>query len=180
VSAQEKIGAKQVVLSPCGHGYKVLRWDAERTLGRALPFKVVSFVEAVDGYIREGRLKLKRGTLDGRVTYHDPCNIARNGGVLEEPRRILRQLTSEFVEMAPHGAMNFCCGGGGGLAATGEYGKTRIGIGHVKAKQIQQTGASVIVTNCFNCNTQLKELNSKHGLELEVKPIIEAVADAVE
>ncbi len=113
------------------------------------------------------------------MTYHDPCNIARNGGVIEEPRKIIRALSSNFVEMQPTGAWNFCCGGGGGLAATGAYGKTRLKVGQVKAEQIRQTNAKIVVTNCFNCNTQINELNRKHKLEVKVKSITEIVADSL-
>ena len=177
--AATKLGVKRVVLSPCGHGYRVLRWEAEKVLGRALPFEVLSLAELLDQYLEQGKLTLKPGTLSGAVTYHDPCNMARRGGVIEQPRRVLRALTSQYVEMLPGGASNYCCGGGGGLAATGDYGKTRLQAGGVKAKQIQQTGAKIVITNCFNCNTQIKELERKHKLGIKVTSITEAVADAL-
>ena len=182
VSAAEKLGVKRVVLSPCGHGYRVLRWEAERLLGKKFSFEVISLSEMIDLYLREGRIKLDPGGAqgDGTLTYHDPCNLARNGGVVQEPRNVLKALAGDkFVEMAPHGAINFCCGGGGGLAATGEYGKTRLEAGAVKATQIRKSGADTVITNCFNCNTQVKELNRKHELKVEVKSITELVADAL-
>ncbi len=176
----EKLGVKRVVLSPCGHGFRVLRWEGERLLGRSYGFEVVSLGEAVDGYLSKGRISLDPAKLDGKLTYHDPCNIARNGGVVEEPRRVIKAIAGEaFVEMGPNGANNFCCGGGGGLAATGEYGKTRLQAGGVKAAQIKATGAKVVATNCFNCNTQIKELNRRHELGVDVKSITELVADAL-
>ncbi len=180
VSAAEKLGVERVVLSPCGHGYKVLRWESEKVLGRSLPFEVVSLAELLDEFIRDHKIKLNKGSIDGAVTYHDPCNIARLGGVIEEPRRVLGQVTDEFVEMIPSGALNFCCAGGGGLAATADYGTTRLGGGAVKARQVKNSGAGTVVTNCFNCNTQLKELNRKHGLGVEVVSITEVVADALD
>ena len=180
VTAAEKLGVKRVVLSPCGHGYRVLRWEGERLLGKNYSFEVISLSEMMSTYLREGRIKLDPKKVDGSITYHDPCNLARNGGVLLEPREVLNVLAGDrFVEMAPHGAINFCCGGGGGLAATGEYGKTRLTAGAVKATQIQKTGADTVITNCFNCNTQIKELNRKHELGVEVKSITELVADAL-
>ena len=177
--AAKEVGVKSIVLSPCGHGFKVLRWDAEKLLGRPFPFKVFAFAEAIDSYIKEGKLSVKKDVYEGKITYHDPCNIARNGGVVDEPRRIIQALSTQFVEMTPSGALNYCCGGGGGLAASGEYGKTRLRAGGVKAEQIRQTGAKTVITNCFNCNTQINEINRKYSLDIKVKSIVELVADSI-
>jgi len=114
------------------------------------------------------------------ITYHDPCNIGRYGGVIQEPRNIIRALSSDFVEMEPSGAWNYCCGGGGGLAATGDYGQLRMQVGKVKTEQIRRTGAKVVVTNCYNCMTQIRELNDKYKLGVKVKSIVELVADSLE
>jgi Fe-S oxidoreductase len=81
--------------------------------------------------------------------------------------------------MEPHGERNFCCGGGGGLSATGDYGNLRVGIGKAKADQIKATGAKVVVSNCYNCHTQLLEINEKYGLGVRVINLVEFVADAL-
>ena len=177
--AKEEINAKDVVLSPCGHGYRVLRWEAERYLGYHLPFKIYTFTQIIDRYIRENRLKIKKDAIEGPIAYHDPCNIARYGAVIEEPRNILKTISSHFVEMEPHGAWNYCCGGGGGLAATGEYGKIRMEMGKVKAEQIENAGVKIVATNCYNCRTQISELNNKYKLGIKVKSIVELVADSI-
>ncbi|MBT8398599.1 MAG: (Fe-S)-binding protein, partial [Gemmatimonadetes bacterium] len=176
VETAEALGVKRAVLSPCGHGYKVLRWDSERVLGRPLPFQIVSIAEEMDAYLNDGRISLKMDDETVPVTFHDPCNLTRNGGVIHEPRRLLASLTPNLVEMRPGGVQAFCCGGGGGLSASGEYGKTRLTAGRVKARQILDTGADVVVTNCFNCNSQIKELTRQHDLGVEVKAIHEYVA----
>ena len=62
------------------------------------------------------------------------------------------------------------------MSASGEYGKTRLTAGRAKARQILDTGAGVVVTNCFNCNSQIKELTRQHDLGVEVKAIHEYVA----
>jgi len=177
--AREELHAKSIVLTPCGHGYRVLRWEAERVLGRRFPFERFTFSEIIDTYIRDGRIAVKKDTVEGPITYHDPCNIGRYGGVIEQPRNILKALTSDFIEMEPAGALNFCCGGGGGLSATGDYGQLRLQIGKVKAEQIQKTGAKVVATNCYNCLTQIGELNRKYNLGVKVKSIVELVADSL-
>jgi Fe-S oxidoreductase len=180
LDAREKLQAKSIALAPCGHGYRVLRWEVEKYQGSYFDFPPVkSIVELIDQYINQGRIKLEKNKFKGPITYHDPCNIARRGGVLDPPRNVLNALTSDFVEMHPHGVRNYCCGGGGGLASTGDFGQLRIKSGKKKAEQIRQTGAKIVATNCFNCMTQIRDLNKAYDLGIEVKSIVEMTAEAL-
>jgi len=180
LDAREKLQAKSIALAPCGHGYRVLRWEVEKYQGHSFDFPPVkSIVELIDQYIDQGRIKLEKDKLKGPITYHDPCNIARRGGVLDPPRNVLNALTSDFVEMHPCGVRNYCCGGGGGLASTGDFGQLRIKAGKQKAEQIRRTGAKIVATNCFNCMTQIRDLNKAYDLGIEVKSIVEMTAEAL-
>ncbi len=174
LDAREKLQAKRIALAPCGHGYRVMRWEVEKHLGKPFTFPPVqTIVELIDGYLRQGRIRLVKDTFEGPMTYHDPCNIARRGGVIQAPRNIAKALTSNYVEMQPHGVRNYCCGGGGGLASTGDYGQLRITMGKKKAEQIRQTGAKIVITNCFNCMTQIRDLSKAYDLGVEAKSIVE-------
>ena len=180
LDAREKLQAKSIVLAPCGHGYRVLRWEVEKYQGQTFSFPpVLSIVELIDRYLHQGRIKVDKDKFEGPITYHDPCNIARRGGVLDPPRNVLNALTSDFVEMHPHGVRNYCCGGGGGLASTGDFGQLRIKAGKKKADQIRRTGAKIVATNCFNCMTQIRDLNKAYDLGIEVKSIVEMTAEAL-
>ncbi|MDX2500243.1 MAG: (Fe-S)-binding protein [Deltaproteobacteria bacterium] len=180
LDAREKLQAKSITLAPCGHGYRVLRWEVEKYQGKKFSFPpVMSIVELTERYIRQGRIRLEKDKYEGPITYHDPCNLARRGGVIEAPRKILSALTSDFVEMHPNRARNFCCGGGGGLASSGDYGKIRVTVGKTKAEQIRQTGAKIVATNCFNCMTQIRDLSKEYELGIEVKSIVELVSESL-
>ena len=176
LDARKRLGSKSIVLAPCGHGYRVTKWESERYLGKRHAFPIQTLVERIDEYIRTGRLKLRKDVLEGPITYHDPCQVARRGGVIEAPRNTLRAITTDFVEMTPTGVQSFCCGGGGGLAATADYGQVRLQAGKTKAEQIRKTGAKIVVTNCFNCKTQIRDLAKEYDLGAEVKSIVEVVA----
>ena len=175
----EKLGVRELVVAECGHGYRSLRWEAPDWLGRPLPFAVRSFVEVMAEYLAAGRLRLDPSKNPDPVTLHDPCNLVRHGGVIEEQRYLLRHAVTTFVEMTPNREDNYCCGGGGGMLAASEYAAKRLEAGRIKADQIRATGARVVASPCHNCIDQLMELNRHYALGVEVKTLGEIVADAV-
>jgi Fe-S oxidoreductase len=131
-------------------------------------------------YLREGRIKLDKSKLSGPITYHDPCQIARNAGVFDEPRYILQHLTDDFREMSREPKYNWCCGGGGGLVALGEETLDfRMKSARVKVDQVKSTGAETLVTACENCHTQLSDLNDHYKMGVAVKFLSSMVADAL-
>jgi Fe-S oxidoreductase len=175
----EQLGVETLVVAECGHGYRSLRWEAPEYLRRAWPFEIVSFVELLDRYVASGRISLDATRNRERVTLHDPCNLVRNGGVIEPQRRVLRRAAADFVEMTPNREHNYCCGGGGGMLAASEYAARRIATGKLKAEQIRRTGAKVVVTPCHNCIDQLLELNKHYELGVEIRTLAEVAADAL-
>jgi len=115
VNEAKRLKVKEVCICECGTAYRVMK-----QLSGTQPFIVTSVTETHARYLREGRIKVDKSKLNGGITYHDPCQIARNGGIFDEPRYILQHLTDDFREMSPEPTYNWCCGGGGGLVALGE------------------------------------------------------------
>jgi Fe-S oxidoreductase len=179
VDEMESLGSARCVLAECGHGSRAFRWEAPNYLGRTFPFDVMTSVELIAEYIREGRIKLDPGKIRGKVTLHDPCNLVRSGGIIEEQRFILKHAVSDFVEMTPHGADNLCCGGGGGQLAMSEYNERRMKITGMKAEQIRKTGANIVCTPCHNCVDQLTQTNASYKLGVKVMTLAEIVAEAL-
>jgi Fe-S oxidoreductase len=177
--AVNHLGADMLVMAECGHGYRSQRWEGENWVGHRYPFKILSFVELQAQYIKDKRIQLDKTVNTKRVTYHDPCNQSRQGGIIDEPRYILRHSVMDFVEMEPHGAENFCCGGGGGMLSMSEFAKERIAAGKVKADQIQATGAEIVATSCHNCLDQLDEVRRHYKLKVKVQNLSELVAAAI-
>jgi Fe-S oxidoreductase len=175
----EELGVQELVVAECGHGYRSLRWEAPEWLGRSLPFSIRSLVEVMAEYLSAGRLRLDPLKNPDPVTLHDPCNLVRNGGVIEEQRYLLRHAVTTFVEMTPNREDNYCCGGGGGLLAASEHTAKRLEAGKVKADQIRATNAKVVASPCHNCIDQLMELNRHYALGVEVRTLGEIVADAL-
>lgn len=173
-----RLGAKTIVCTECGHGFRALKYLAPGWLKRN-DFQVKGFVEVVAKYIEDRRLKLDPSVNKIRVTYHDPCNQARSGGLIEEPRFVIRHSISDFVELEPHGRDNWCCGAGGGALTMGEFRERRLQVSRLKAEQIARTGARIVATSCHNCIDQILELNRHYNLNVQVKNLCELVSETV-
>jgi Fe-S oxidoreductase len=175
VNEAKRLRVKEVCICECGTAFRVMK-----QMTTAQPFKVSSITEVHAHYIREGKIRLDKSKFNGLITYHDPCQLARNGGVIDEPRFIIKNLTDTFVELAKDPMTNWCCGGGGGLVALGEETMDfRMKSSKVKADQIRMTGARILVTACENCHTQLKDLNEYYELGVDVQFLSSMVADAL-
>ena len=179
VQSMKKLGCKTLVLAECGHGFNSNRWEAPEWLSKKYGFEVRSILEIVAGYIRQGKIKLDPSRNPHPVTLHDPCNLVRLGGIVEQQRYILKHAVSNFVEMTPNREKNFCCGGGGGQLAMTRFSQRRIKAGQIKADQIRKTAAKVVATPCHNCIDQLMELNKHYKLSVEIKTVCEIVANAL-
>ncbi|MDH4121575.1 MAG: (Fe-S)-binding protein [Deltaproteobacteria bacterium] len=179
IAEAERLGVKKVVVSECGHAFRALRWEAPNWLHKPLPFEVVDVVELVHHWLKAGRLTLDPAKNQEQVTYHDPCNIGRNGGLFDEPRELLGASVKNFTEMTPNRENNWCCGGGGGMLSMPEYRETRLAASGMKAGQVRATGAKVLATACANCQFQLNEMAQHHGLDIRVESITDLVAAAL-
>jgi CheY-like chemotaxis protein len=129
-------------------------------------------------YVNEGRITLDATANPKPVTYHDPCNLARSGGITEEPRFLLERSCLDFREMTPNRHENFCCSGGGGAMSMAEYSERRLQVASVKAEQIRATGAAAVATACHNCVDGLADLIKHYKLNIPVRNVCEFVADA--
>lgn len=174
-----RLGVKEVVITECGHAYRVAEMFYEAWAKEKMPFKVRHILEVIDGYIKDGSITVEPGAITERVTYHDPCQVGRNGGIYEQPRDIVRAIAGDFADMTPNRETQWCCGGGGGIVAMEEFNAVRLKSGAEKVKQIRATGATLLACPCENCRLQITELNEVHELGLRVVPVMELVAEAL-
>lgn len=179
VDEAKRLKVKEVVITECGHAYRVMKFFQQGWAGEKPPFKVSNILELIARYIEEGRIRVDAGRIKEPVTYHDPCQIGRNGGIFEEPRYILRQVAADFREMTPNREKNWCCGGGGGLVAEPDFEEFRIRTGRLKAEQVKKTQAKIVVTPCENCRLQFGGLDEKYDLGVKVSSVMDLVVDAM-
>ncbi|MCE5190530.1 MAG: (Fe-S)-binding protein [Actinomycetia bacterium] len=179
IDEAKRLGVKEIVVPECGHAYRVAEMFYEAWSKEPMPFKISHILEKVDEYIKSGRITVEKGLIEGKVTYHDPCQIGRNGGIFEQPRDIVKAVTDDFVDLIPNRQEQWCCGGGGGIVAMDEFKETRLASGSKKVEQLRASGASVLACPCENCRLQIEELNEMHGLGLQVWQVIDLVVAAM-
>ena len=75
---------------------------------------VYHYTELLADLAAQGALALGTALAGTRVTYHDPCYLARYNGITDAPRTLIAATGAELVEMPRHGTDTFCCGAGGG------------------------------------------------------------------
>lgn len=180
VDEAKRLQVRQIILSECGHAYRVMKFLYEAWAQEKLPFEVKGIVEVMHEMVESGKIRLKKGSISEAVTYHDPCQVGRNAGFYEEPRSLVKTVSRDYREMTPNREKNWCCGGGGGVVAEPAMDEFRLKTGMKKVEQIRATGARVVVSPCENCRLQLDGLNEKYNLDIIITSLMDLVADNLE
>lgn len=176
VVAAERLKVKCVISPECGHAFTAIRWEGPNLMGRPFGFEVKHILEVLDELHQAGKLKT-RGKDKRPLTYHDPCQIARRGGVVEQPRRLLGEVATDFREMPDAGVMNWCCGGGGGVSANSRAEPLRLEAFKHKKGQIEATGVQTLITACANCRIVMEEGLEHYHMKVEVVGLTELLAE---
>ncbi len=178
VDAAEKLKVKCVISPECGHAYTAIRWDGPNLVGQRFNFEVKHILEVLDELHAAGRIKLKAGDkLTEKLTYHDPCQIGRRGGVLEQPRRLIKEFAEDFVEMPDAGYMNWCCGAGGGVSSNERAEELRIQVFQRKKSQIEAVKPDALISACSNCRIHIEEGLEEYNMELPIYSLTETLAE---
>ena len=176
VDAAERLKVKTVISPECGHAYTALRWEGPNLVGRPYSFKARHILEVLDDFRERGLLKTE-GTDDEKLTFHDPCQLVRRGGVKEQPRRLVNMIATNFVEMEDAGKMNWCCGAGGGVSAIEEAHELKLTAFNVKKRQLEAVKPDKLVTACANCRIQLEEGLEENNMDIPVVGLTEMLAE---
>jgi heterodisulfide reductase subunit D len=158
----------------CYHTWKHLypRYSADE-----LGFEVLHASELLARLIEEGRIKLNE--LDWVVTYHDPCDLGRKGGVFDAPRSIIKAIPGlTFREMRNNRENALCCGGGGDVAMW--EAEVTADIAERRIEQAQATGATALISACQQCKRTLLQAARKTKTRMRVLDVTELVWQAME
>jgi len=141
-------------------------------------FEVTHEAEFIDELIRAGRLRPRR-EIQQRVTYHDPCYMARHNRKWDGARAALRAIPgSEVAEVEQSKNRTFCCGAGGGCMWKEEHEGTR--INQKRFDQLSEAKPETIAVGCPFCMTMLEDALKSRSLEesMRVRDLSELVAES--
>jgi len=168
----------QTIVTTDPHTYNTLKheYPAEINGGRS----ILHYSELLDQLITSGQLKFNK-KLDYKVTYHDPCYLARYNGVYDAPRRVIEATGCELLEMPRHRERTFCCGAGGGRIWM-EEGEVEERPSESRIREASDLdGVTAFVVACPKDVTMYKDAVKTAGQEdrLVVKDLIELVREAL-
>ncbi|OQX24768.1 MAG: Fe-S oxidoreductase FadF [Desulfobacteraceae bacterium IS3] len=161
------------IITACPHCLNTLKHEYPQLGGN---YEVVHHTDFIHQLVKAGKITLNR-TLQGTLTYHDPCYLGRYNSVYEQPRKILKSVSNDgLTELARHGKESFCCGAGGGRMWMEELIGKRINV--ERAEEIVRHNAANVAVACPFCLTMIEDGMKELGKEevIKTQDIAELVA----
>ena len=152
------------IITACPHCLNTLKHEYPEMGGN---YEVIHHAEFIHQLVQEGKISLKR-TLEGTLTYHDPCYLGRYNSVYDQPRSVLKSISNwGLTELERHGQESFCCGAGGGRMWMEETIGKRINL--ERAEEIVGQEAANVAVGCPFCLTMIEDGMKELGKEEEIK-----------
>jgi Fe-S oxidoreductase len=153
----ETLNAYQVtkIVTTCPHCFNTIKNEYPELGGH---FEVIHHTQLINELLEQDKLKLdKDGQFNSKkITYHDSCYMGRINNIYKEPRKILKHLGLNVVEMKEKKCKGLCCGAGGAqMFKEEEQGETR--VNEKRAQQAIETKADIIAVNCPFCTTMMED-----------------------
>ncbi len=163
----ERAGAKVVVTSCPGCSSALNRFEDIRSRH---DIRVMHITEYLDGRLDPSMFMRSPAAVP--VVYHDPCDLGREQGVYEQPRRIIETALGRTpAEMPRSREESACCGSGSGVKSA--YPELASAIARDRVMMARETGASTLVTCCPWCEQGLSECQGDSVERVEVVDIVE-------
>lgn len=169
-------GVKKIVTT-CPHCFNTIKNEYPGLGGN---YEVMHHTQFLKALIDEGKLTVQGGKFKGkRITFHDPCYLARANKIYEAPRELLEKLEVELVEMKRCKTRGFCCGAGGAqMFKDAEPGRKEVNV--ERTEEALDTKPEVIAAGCPFCNTMMTDGVNHEGKSgsVAVMDIAEMIAEA--
>ena len=170
----ERYQVKKIV-THCPHCLNSLRNDYSQLGGQ---FEVKHHSQLIEELLGEKKLPEHRKNVSQRLTYHDPCYLARVNNVVDSPRQVLASTEATLTEVPRHGRQTSCCGAGGGRMWFDDNSDERIGSDRVT--EVMATGADTVAVSCPFCLTMIREGLAAQNSNAQAKDVAELLVESLE
>jgi Fe-S oxidoreductase len=155
------------IVTACPHCFNILRNEYPELGGN---YEVIHHTQFLQELLDTGRIRLKdNGSFKGKkIVYHDSCYLGRANNVYEAPRKLLKALDADLIEMKRCRSKGLCCGAGGAQMFKEEE-KGNIRVNFERTHEAMETGAGIIASACPFCNTMLTDGIKHEEKEDQVK-----------
>ncbi|MFH0822571.1 MAG: (Fe-S)-binding protein [Pseudomonadota bacterium] len=166
------LGCKRVVFS-CPEGYLTFKKYYPEVVGDS-GLEFVHFYELLAERVKSGDVTFQPS--EGVLTYHDPCRLGRQAGIMDSPRELLLSIPGIKLNEMDHNRENaLCCGTSAWMTCSScskEIQKTRI-------KEAEATGAQTLVTACPKCRLHLSCALRDMETDLKIRDINDLLAQSL-
>jgi Fe-S oxidoreductase/nitrate reductase gamma subunit len=166
----------KTIITACPHCFNTIGTEYPQFGGN---YRVIHHTTFVQELLASGKLKVKPGTTNGPITYHDSCYIGRYHGIYDAPRDALVTLGADLREMKMNKRTSLCCGGGGGRVFMTENRGAK--INQLRMDQAVETGATTVASACPFCLTMMEDAVSTKDLRgtVRAQDVVELIAEAI-
>ena len=169
----------KTIVTACPHCFNTIKNEYPELGGN---YQVVHHSTYLQQLIDEGKV-IQRETevaFRGRkITFHDSCYLGRANNIYEAPRRVLKALDAELVEMKRCKTKGLCCGAGGGqMFKDAEKGDKEVNI--ERTEEALDTRADTIAVACPFCMIMMSDgvKNKEKEESVQVRDLAELIAES--
>ena len=162
-------GVKKIVAS-CPHCFNTIAREYPQLGGN---YEVIHHTQLLARLVADGKLT-PAGTVEEKITYHDPCFLGRHNNVYTPPREIIDAVPgTQAEEMHRCKNRGFCCGAGGARMWLEE----RIGkrINTERIDEALQLDPDTVSTACPYCLVMLGDAVNAKKASGEAKQTLEVI-----
>ena len=177
IAAFEHVAADAVIVNAagCGAAMKEYGWllkDDPSWSARASAF--ASKVKDATEFLGDLGMSETPGTLNGRVTWDDPCHLLHGQKIGKQPRALLAAIPG--LDVVPLDEADWCCG------SAGTYNVTQPDLARSilerKVANIVRTGADTVVTANPGCLMQIQSGLRQAGSHVRVVHLLDLLDEA--
>ncbi|HVL88714.1 MAG TPA: (Fe-S)-binding protein [Actinomycetota bacterium] len=179
IATLKEKGVRKIVAS-CPHCFNTMAREYPQFGGT---FEVLHHSQLLERLVADGKI-VPTKELEARITYHDPCYLARHNDVIDEPRHLLDNVPGLAKQEMPRCRKGtFCCGAGGARMWMEETEGKR--INHERIDEALETNPDMVSTGCPFCMIMLDDAvkdraqQGKASEDLKVYDVAQILAQSV-